>query len=93
MLIVTIEKLPHGATDDRRVLGEARIINIGGDAGFGAYSVDVLDYAGNIIARGELTDHPQFASSTVWGLTIRALAVALSGSEKVASRRLYPRNQ
>lgn len=92
MLIVTVEKLP-GQSDGRRTLGEARIVNIGGDAGYGAFEVVVVDHHGHVIGRGEIKDYPRFASTTVWDLVLRAVNVALSGTETIPPRPVYNWNQ
>lgn len=88
MLVVTIEKLPLGRQEGRKQLGQARIVNVGGDAAYAAYEVEVLDEKGEAIGRGEISDYPRFAT-TVWDLVIRGLSTALSGTEQLPPRPVY----
>lgn len=92
MLIVTVEKLPHGRSEGREDLGQARIINVGGDSAYGAYKIEVLDHKGEAIGRGEITEYPRFATR-VWDLVIRGVAMALCGTEQLPQRPLLSRQQ
>ncbi len=88
MLIVTVEKLPYRWSEEHRRMGQARIINVGGDAAYGAYRIDLLDHRGTQIGRGKIADYPRFYT-TVWDLVIRGVVIALCGSEQLPPRLFH----
>ncbi|SAK91430.1 hypothetical protein AWB78_04922 [Caballeronia calidae] len=56
MLLVTVELLPLGREDGRKTIGQARILNVAGNAAYGSYLVDVLEGSERPIATSLLTD-------------------------------------
>lgn len=88
MLKVTVSLIPGGGGPER-MLGELRIFNIGGGS--------LSDYTGELHAsdlpapvHAVIHRYPRWSSS-VWDLIGRAIAVALSGRERLP-RRSQPLN-
>ncbi|MEC5407639.1 hypothetical protein VOM14_18990 [Paraburkholderia sp. MPAMCS5] len=87
MLLVTVELLPQGFDEGRKTLAEARIINVGGDAAYGSYLIELME-SDKTIASGQLADYPRFAT-TVLDLVARGIATALSGTEALPPRPVH----
>jgi len=89
VLLITVELLPQGSEKERRTLGETRIINVGGDAAYGNYLVEVKEGSSEPKWLGQLSDYPRFAGS-VWDLVARGLTVAMVGREELPPRPVHP---
>jgi hypothetical protein len=88
VLLITVELLPGGSEKGRRTLGEARIINVGGDAAYGHYLIELREGYDEPKWLGQLSDYPRFAGS-VWDLAARGIIVAMAGSEWLPPRPVH----
>ncbi len=87
MLLITVELLPLGSGCGRKTLGEMRIINVGGNAAYGNYLIEVNDLDAPRWT-GQLTDYPRHAGS-VWDLVARGIVVAMAGREELPPRPVH----
>ncbi|SAK55484.1 hypothetical protein AWB79_02193 [Caballeronia hypogeia] len=89
MLLVTLELLPRGSEEQRRTLGQIRIINVGGDPAYGNYSIELMENREKSTRTASITDYPRHAGST-WDLVARAITMALAGKEELPPRPVHP---
>lgn len=88
MLLITVELLSGGSEEGRRTLGEARIIDVGGDAAYGHYLTEVREGFDKPKWHGQLSDSPRFAGR-VWDLAARGIVIAMTGSEELPPRPVH----
>lgn len=88
MLRITVELLPNGRTEGRRVLAVGEI----GRTRSGASADYRVRFGEELLPdtmSGEVRDYPRWSAS-IWDLVARALCVALSGEEALPKRPTAP---
>jgi len=88
MLRITIELLPGGRTEGRRVVAVGNVGRIR-DGACADYAVSLGETPLPETLSGEVREYPRWSAS-VWDLVARALCVALSGEEALPKRPTVP---
>lgn len=88
MLLVTLELLPLGSGEQRRTIGQIRIINVDGDPAYGNYPIELKEDRAKSVRTGRVIDYPRHAGSA-WDLVARAIALVLAGSEELPPRPVH----
>lgn len=84
MLRVTVELLLGGRAHAGRVIASADIVRTRG-AALATYAIKLNEQGLSQDWRGELHQYPRYAGS-IWDLVARGIAVAMTGSERLAPR-------
>ncbi len=84
MLRITIELVPGGNEDRKKVIAAGTIANLGtGEPSVGNYFVDLRDKAGRPWKHGTLTGFPR-KRLLAWDLLCRSLALLVGDRNKIS---------